>query len=47
MDEGGNSKRDLVEGWRHGGINPIQAMGSFRDAQRFLSITLRAFEIIL
>ena len=28
-------------------LNPIQARGVFRDPQRFLSITLRAFEIIL
>ena len=28
-------------------FNPIQARRIFRDPQRFLSITLRAFEIIL
>ena len=28
-------------------FNPIQARGVFRDSQRFLSITLRAFEIFL
>ena len=28
-------------------LNPIQARGVFRDPQRFLSITFRAFEIIL
>ena len=31
----------------HLAFNPIQAKGVFRDPQRLLSITLRAFEIIL
>ena len=28
-------------------LDPIQARGAFRDPQRFLFITFRAFEIIL
>ena len=37
------------KGYQYGTVelNPIQARGVFRDPQRFLSITLRAFKIIL